>query len=130
MRLLSSMIVCLALAGCALWPSKFDTQEHARIINIYVASKDNSACTSPEQARPLANQMYRDAEWLYHYGSTLTDNEDMTKMELSLLGMIRELRDRYNREDKVSVLYCRSKFDNIHRATETMIKVSARRPRT
>lgn len=120
----------LLFTACSLFPSAFDGQEHARIVSIHVVSKDNTVCNQPDQTKSAINQMYHDAEWVYHYGSTLGDNEEMTKMELMLLGMIREMRDRYAREERVSVLYCRSKFDNVHRATETIMRVSARRPRS
>lgn len=130
MKTISIVLASLLLTACSIFPSAFDGQEHARIVSIHVAAKDNTICNLAEQARPTVNQMYHDSEWLYHYGSTLGDNEDMSKMELYLLGMVREIRDRYNKEERVSVLYCKSKFDNIHRATEKMMQVSARRPRS
>jgi hypothetical protein len=42
----------------------------------------------------------------------------------------KEIADRYAKSDTVSVFYCKNKFENIRRATDTMMKVSARRPRT
>lgn len=130
MKTISTIFASLLLTACSIFPSAFDGNEHARIVSIYVAAKDNMVCNSAEQARPIVNQMYHDSEWLYHYGSTLSDNEDMSRMELYLLGMVREIKDRYNKEERVSVLYCKSKFDNIHRSTEKMMQISARRPRS
>lgn len=121
--------VVIALSGCALFPSPFDAQEHARIVTINVASRDSSVCASPEKAQTVAESMYRDAEWAYHYGNTLSDNAPMARMELELMNMTKELRDRYSRTEPVSNFYCKSKFENIHRATTTIIGVSARRPR-
>lgn len=129
MKLLNIILSTFLLTACSLFPSAFDGHEHARIVSIHVASKDNTVCNTAEQAKSVINTMYHDAEWVYHYGSTLSDNEDMTKMELMLLAMVREVRDRYSKEEKVSALYCRSKFDNIHKATETIMRVSSRRPR-
>ena len=129
MTKITIIVTSLLLTACSLFPSSFDSQEHARIVSIHVAAKDNTVCNTAEQAKSVVNAMYHDAEWVYHYGSTLGDNEEMTKMELMLLGMVREVRDRYGKEEKVSVLYCRSKFDNIHKATETIMRVSSRRPR-
>jgi hypothetical protein len=44
--------------------------------------------------------------------------------------MTKEIADRYRSTATVSVFYCKNKFENIRRATDTAIKVSARRPRS
>ena len=125
-----TILLVVMLTGCALWPSAFDSQEHARIINIHVAATDDSVCNSRERAAPVAQQMFADARWAWHYGQSLVDNEKMTKMSFELMMMTKEMADRYSSDATVSTFYCRNKFENIRRATDTMIKVSARRPRT
>ena len=117
------------LSGCALWPSLFDSNEHARIVNIHVAALDDSVCAKRETAMPVAHQMYHDAQWVWHYGQHLRNNEKMTGMEFNLMQITKELNDRYVKGD-VSTFYCKSKLENIRRATDTIIKVSARRPRS
>lgn len=129
-RIIGYSFVTLVLTGCALWPSMFDANEHARIVNIHVASIDDSVCNDRSKAAVLATQMYQDARWAWHYGQFLSDNEKMAKMESDLMHMTRELHDRYEKPEPVSVFYCKSKFENIRRATDTIIKVSARRPRS
>ena len=128
----SALTILLAamLTGCALWPSAFDNQEHARIINIHVAAIDDAVCNRRESAAPVAQQMFADARWAWHYGQSLTDNEKMTRMSFELMMITKEIADRYAKSDTVSVFYCKNKFENIRRATDTMMKVSARRPRT
>ena len=128
----SALTILLAamLTGCALWPSAFDSQEHARIINIHVAAIDDSVCNRRESAAPVAQQMFADARWAWHYGQSLTDNEKMTRMSFELMMITKEMSDRYAKSDTVSTFYCKNKFENIRRATDTMMKVSARRPRT
>ena len=128
----SALTILLAamLTGCALWPSAFDNQEHARIINIHVAAIDDAVCNRRESAAPVAQQMFADARWAWHYGQSLTDNEKMTKMSFELMMITKEMADRYDSTATVSVFYCKNKFENIRRATDTMMKVSARRPRT
>jgi hypothetical protein len=125
-----TMLFILLLTGCALFPSMFDANEHARIVNIHVAAIDDSVCNRRESAAPVAQQMYQDARWAWHYGQHLSDNEKMTKMELELMQITKELADRYESTATVSVLYCKNKFENIRRATDTIMKVSARRPRS
>jgi hypothetical protein len=128
-KTLITVFTALAISACA-FPSRFDNQEHARIVNIYVTSSDNTMCGQPDQARLRAEQMYRDAVWALSYGTTLPNNAPMTVMEKNLVEITKELYDRYQKTEPVSAFYCRSKFDNIHRASETIIKVSARRPRS
>ena len=74
--------------------------------------------------------MYQDARWAWHYGQSLVDNEKMTRMSFELMMITKEMADRYDSTATVSVFYCKNKFENIRRATDTMMKVSARRPRT
>ena len=128
----SALTILLAamLTGCALWPSAFDSAEHARIVNIHVAAIDDSVCNSRERAAPVAQQMFADARWAWHYGQSLVDNEKMTRMSFELMMITKELAERYAKSDTVSTYYCKNKFENIRRATDTVIKVSARRPRT
>lgn len=124
------MLFMLLLTGCALFPSMFDSNEHARIVNIHVAAIDDAVCQSRDTAGPVARQMYQDARWVWHYGQHLSDNEKMTAMEFELMKITRELADRYDKAEPVSTYYCKNKFENIRRATDTIIKVSARRPRS
>ena len=128
----SALTILLAamLTGCALWPSAFDSAEHARMVNIHVAAIDDSVCNSRERAAPVAQQMFADARWAWHYGQSLVDNEKMTRMSFELMMITKELAERYAKSDTVSTYYCKNKFENIRRATDTVIKVSARRPRT
>ena len=125
-----TVLLAVLLTGCALWPSAFDSAEHARIVNIHVAAIDDSVCNSRERAAPVAQQMYQDARWAWHYGQSLVDNEKMTRMSFELMMITKELAERYAKSDTVSTYYCKNKFENIRRATDTVIKVSARRPRT
>lgn len=123
------IIVLLSLSGCGLFPSRFDSQEHAMIVNVHVISQDDGVCNTPNSAYMAAQTMYQDARWAWNYGRDIPDNEKMTKMTENLMAMTRELDDRYKKGDPVSVVYCKLKFKNIHQATDTILKVSARRPR-
>lgn len=123
------IIFLMLLVGCSMFPSKFDSQEHARIVNVHFVSLNDSVCSNREQAAQVSNTMYQDAYWAYVYGSSLPDNGPMSRMSADLMSMTKELRDRYQRSESVSQFYCKSKLENIRRATDTMIKASARRPR-
>lgn len=125
-----ALVLVLLLASCAPFPSNFDNQEHARIVNIYMTSLDDSVCSNREQATVRADSMYQDARWVWAYGQHLPDNEALSRMETDLMVMTRELSERYHKADTVSLFYCRNKFENIRKATETMLKASARRPRS
>nr|NDG05752.1 hypothetical protein [Oxalobacteraceae bacterium] len=123
-----AVILIAALQGCALLPSAFDSQEHARLITINQLSADNRVCGDRASALDTAKDITRQADWVHRYGASLGDNQNMTRMHANLLAMSRELSDRLA-QGEVSVVYCRSKLDNINRASKTMIDVSARRPR-
>lgn len=128
-KLLLALVLATLTTGCALFPSKFDPQEHARLVDIHVLSKDSAVCKKPEIAQAVAEIMFRDAEWVWYYGKVLPANEKMSAMEKNLMDMTKELNDRYKQSTPVSAIYCQLKFENIHKATDTIINVSARRPR-
>lgn len=124
---LLALIFLILLLGCA---SKFDSQEHAMIVNIHVISQDDGVCNQRDSAYLAAQTMYQDARWAWNYGRYLQKNEEMTRMTENLMAITKELDDRYKKADTaVSAVYCRAKFKTIHQATETILRVSARRER-
>ena len=124
-----AVLLAVLLAGCGLFPARFDGQEHAMIVNVHVISQDDAVCNSRDSAYMAAQTMYQDARWAWTYGRDLPDNGPMIRMTENLMAMTRELDDRYKKGDAVSTAYCKLKFKNIHTATDTILKVSARRPR-
>ena len=126
---LLALLLALLLSGCGLLPSRFDSQEHAMIVNVHVISQDDAVCNSRDSAYLAAQTMYQDARWAWSYGRDLPNNEKMVAMTANLMAITKELDDRYKKGDAVSATYCRLKMKNIHTATDTILKVSARRPR-
>lgn len=125
---LALAVAALALSGCALFPSSFDSIEHSYLVTINQLSADVTACDVTTQAIHTSQQIVAQARWLQRYGASLPRNEKMAQMEQDLVTMSSELADRY-RGGQVSVVYCRSKLANIHRATEAIIDISGKRPR-
>ena len=126
---LLALLCLLLLSGCGLLPGRFDGQEHAMIVNVHVISQDSNVCDSRDSAYLAAQTMYQDARWAWNYGRDLPNNDKMAAMTANLMAITKELDDRYKKGDAVSATYCRLKFKNIHQATDTILKVSARRPR-
>ena len=127
---LLALLLALLLSGCGLLPSRFDSQEHAMIVNVHVISQDDGVCNQRDSAYLAAQTMYQDARWAWNYGRYLQKNEEMTRMTENLMAITKELDDRYKKTDTaVSAVYCRAKFKTIHQATETILRVSARRER-
>lgn len=128
MMRLAAAVLLLALGGCALFPSTFDPQEHSRLVTISQLSADNKICANSTLAAAASMEIVREADWLYRYGSSLRNNDNMISMEKNLLAISRELQERYA-QGEVSVVYCRLKLDNIHSAAGRIMAVSARRPK-
>lgn len=122
------LITLLLLSSCSWLPSSFDNMEHSYLVTLNQLSADARACDDPARAVYTSQQLLGQAQWLHRYGSSLPRNSQLMVMEQNLLNMSRELADRYH-SGSVSPAYCRSKLDNIHRATETIIEVSGKRPR-
>ena len=47
-----ALLLALLLSGCGLLPSRFDSQEHAMIVNVHVISQDDGVCNSRDKCLP------------------------------------------------------------------------------
>jgi hypothetical protein len=118
----------MLLPGCALLPSGFDSMEHSYLVTINQLSADVTVCDDHAAAVMTSQQITAQARWLRRYGASLPRNGRLHEMEQKLLDMSLELSERYRR-GPVSATYCRGKLANIHQATETIVDISAQRPR-
>lgn len=118
----------LILSACALFPSKFDTNEQAKLTDIILLSQDDSVCVQPS-INVVVNDIDKTAQWLKIYSEHLPNNEKLTDMTKNLSDITKDFRASYLKDKPPSHFYCRSKMKIINEASKKMLDVSGRRPR-
>lgn len=129
-KLSLSLALVPMLVACAIFPSAFDYNEHAKVADIVQLSQDSDICQNHSDAKQTSQIMFHRSDWLKIYGTTLPNNDKMVKMHANLYDMTKELADKMNNtESKPSVFYCREKIESINAAAKKILEVSGRRPR-
>lgn len=130
MKFIIAISATLFLSACSLWPSYFDQNEHARIVDIAITSNDPSVCDNYATAKTAVVNIARDTNWLVVYGNSLPDNDSLIEAYTNLQAIVIDFEKRYADSDKPpSATYCKLKLKNINEASKTLIDVSGRRPR-
>lgn len=124
--LLSSLLLC----SCALFPSNFDSQEHARLVTISHMTVNTDVCEDIGNTKNMVQTIKHHVGWLKIYSGPLPNNAKMASMIGNLDVMVSGFESRYNDSTSVpSKFYCEQKVKLINEATNEIISVSARRPR-
>lgn len=118
----------LVLSACALFPSKFDANEQAKLTDIILLSQDDSVCAN-SSISVTVTEIDRSAQWLKIYSESLPKNEKLVDMTKNLSDITKDFRASYLKDKPPSHFYCRSKIRIINEATRKMLDVSGRRPR-
>lgn len=130
MKLIIALSATLFLSACSLWPSYFDQNEHARIVDIAITSSDPTVCETYATAKTTVVNIARDTSWLVVYGNSLPDNDSLIEAYSNLEAIVSDMDKRYvDAANPPSATYCKLKLKNINEATRTLIDVSGRRPR-
>lgn len=118
------------LCSCALLPSQFDNQEHAKLVTISQMTKSVEHCNDAASVTNLVLNLKYNLDWLKIYSQGLPNNGKMTRMILQLDVMVQGLSQRYENSDSTpSQYYCQQKVTLINESVNEIIAVSARRPR-
>jgi len=128
-NIIAVVSVSLLLSACALFPSFFDPNEQAKLTDIILLSKDDSVCASPDIAT-VARALDISAQWLQIYSAAIPRNNALMDMTRNLAGVTQDFRLAYQKDRPPSQSYCKAKIKIIHDATEHMLMVSGRRPRS
>lgn len=118
----------IVLSACALWPSWFDYNEQARLVDIIELTKSDAVCSSDE-IRAVSREIRVKVDWLMTYSASLPDNQKIQAMNRSLSEIVGDFDQRYRSDKPPSKFFCSAKIKNINEAARKMLSVSGRRPR-
>lgn len=132
----------LFLSGCAVIQpmvdrfmiAPFDSNEYALVNKVRTIAIQTKPKCGIENVAPFAvldyvNEMHDNALLLKNYSQYIPKNDQTIKPVNLTYQMIDELKTRYEKEKKVSKVYCELKIQSIIDATESIQKAIAKRPR-
>ena len=142
---MKNIIIALSfvlLSGCAtIQPmidrftiAPFDSNEYALVNKVRTVAIQTKPKCGVENIAPFAvldyvNEMHDNALLLKNYSQYIPKNDQTIKPVNLTYQMIDELKTRYEKESKVSKVYCELKIQSIIDATESIQKAIAKRPR-
>jgi hypothetical protein len=132
--LLSSMVI---LSGCASFADlkeaylmKYDSNEYLQIANIRTdAYYAKQTCSDYEESKRQANNIARKTLTFKNYAEHLPNNSKVVSASVNLDGIAQGLKDQYQKNDKVSTVFCKIKFESIETSAETMQKTIGVKPK-
>lgn len=129
----------LFLTGCAplltkLYDSYFlapyDNIEYALTNKIRtMAELADKNCDNKKLVETDIEGIYFISIELKNFSQYLPDNKDSQKLTTNLYDLTKQTKDHYEKNDKVSVVYCKAKLKQIQSNAETIQKVIGARPR-
>jgi uncharacterized protein YceK len=132
-KLLLSLAV-LSLSGCALvdayFMAKYDTNEYALINNVKTrAEVAQEHCNNHMMVIADVNDLYFKTLELKNFTTNIPRNKDAVAMSSKLFDITKETREYYNKNEKVSEMYCKIKFQQISKSADTIQNVLGSKPR-
>ncbi len=134
MKKLILSLAILSLSGCALVDSyfmaKYDTNEYALINNVKTrAEVAQEHCNNHMLVVADINDLYFKTLELKNFTTNIPRNKEATAMSSKLFDITKETREYYNKNEKVSEMYCKIKFQQISKSADTIQNVLGSKPR-
>lgn len=133
MRFLVLLTFTLALQGCYLLDAylmtKYDPNEYKIITDIRaLASKAKTSCGDEAVSKTLSEELNKSTRLFLLYSEYIPRNKENIQASKSLDEMAHELAERYAK-GKVSVIYCKMKFENLETSAKKIQSAIGSRPR-
>jgi hypothetical protein len=127
------VISVLMLTGCSTmlesYLMKYDTNEYAQIAGIRTtASLSKATCENETVSKEHADQIAKQTIMFKNYVQYLPHNSKVIAASTELDSMAQGLSAQYQK-GKVSVVFCKVKFETIEKSAETMQKTIGDKPR-
>jgi len=134
MKKLILLLVSSMLSSCALIEAyqmkPFDPNEYQLITEIRVDARQyKTECVDAIQSKTNAYILMRKSELFMSYSEHIPYNNNVTKASIELNSMAKGIAEQYQKNDKVSPVFCKIKFETIEHSAETIQKVIGDKPR-
>lgn len=134
MRILALVVTSFFLQGCLLLDAflmtKYDPNEYKIITEVRAIAQDGKQhCSDENISKTNSNNLSKNTELFLLYSEHIPRNKDNIRASKALHEMAKDLSDRYNKNTKVSAVFCKIKFENVESSAAKMQQVIGSRPR-
>ena len=131
------LLFLILLTGCASFNDlkeaylmKYDANEYMQISDIRTtASYAKQTCTDVTESKRQAEAISKKTTTFKNYVQYLPYNSKVINASQDLDKIAQGLNDQYQKNDKVSAVFCKIKFDAIETSSETMQKTIGVKPK-
>jgi len=134
MKKLLVLIAVLSLNGCALIDSyfmaKYDTTEYALANDIKTKAQiaiEN--CGNQLMVTTQVNELYIKSLEFKNFTTHIPRNKDAENLSNKLFTLTQDTRDYFNKADKISNLFCKTKLQQIITSADTIQQALGNKPR-
>jgi hypothetical protein len=125
------------LAGCASFSDlkeaylmKYDSNEYFQISDIRTSAYyAKQTCSDYNESKKQAESISRKTLTFKNFVQHLPNNSKVINASTNLDGIAQGLKDQYQKNDKVSQIFCKIKFESIETSAETMQKAIGDKPK-
>lgn len=128
------IIPIFLLSGCSLVDAylmaKYDTNEYALVNTVktksFIAQED---CKDRAKTLIHVDAIYEKSVEFNNFTLHIPHNEDAQKMSEKLVKLTLDTKQFYQKNEKVSEIFCKSKYQQIYRSADTIQKTLGSKPR-
>jgi uncharacterized protein YceK len=122
------------LSGCALVDSylmaKYDTNEYAAITTIRSQSEvAQAACGDKKKVELHIDEIYKSSVYFKNFAQLRVRNEETSTIAYNLYLITDQLKKHYEKNEAVSVPYCKLKLQQVEKGAITAQKAIGSKPR-
>lgn len=130
------LLICVVpiLSSCALVDSffmaKYDTNEYAAITQVRTqAELAQTTCADKKKTEQHIDEMYNSATYFKNFTQLRSRNEDTSNIAYNLFLIVEQLKNHYQKNDTVSVAYCKLKLQQVEKNAISSQKIIGAKPR-
>ena len=134
MKKLIPLAFVVLLSGCTLFDAyfmaKYDTTEYALVNEIKTkAQVAEENCSNHLLVVTQVNELYIKSLEFKNFTTHIPRNKDANNMSTKLLTLTKDTRDYFNKAEKVSLIFCKTKLQQVINSADTIQHVLGSKPR-
>jgi hypothetical protein len=134
MKKLLPLAFVVLLSGCTLldayFMAKYDTTEYALVNEIKTkAQVAEENCGNQLLVVTQVNELYIKALEFKNFTLHIPRNKDADNMSTKLLILTKDTRDYFNKAEKISPIFCKTKLQQVIMSADTIQHVLGSKPR-
>lgn len=134
MKKLLPLAFVVLLSGCTLldayFMAKYDTTEYALVNDIKTkAQVAEENCGNHILVVTQVNELYIKSLEFKNFTLHIPQNKDADNMSTKLLTLTKDIRDYFNKAEKISPIFCKAKLQQVIKSADTIQHVLGSKPR-